>query len=147
MFLLSTTISYYFEIIHGLRFENSNAIDVLENLKKFEKVHLDFRNEFRSFRGVQYNTILENVRQCINRVEKSHQVYKDLGYVITENTKQYDVFRAIDITNEGGLLHKIKEATKEGIVEMLKPVKKSNESKDVVFSKMEFNNIRKLSKK
>lgn len=149
MYIISTTVGYYFEIIHNMRMDNSNALEVLDTLKRFEKIHLEYKTEFTPFRGVQYNTILEMVQQAISKIEKSHIEYKNRGNIITVNTKQYDIAKACNNYQvlDREVLSVISEATKEGLRDYFKPVKKKNKVADDSLQRIELNNLKKLSKK
>ncbi|WP_324757772.1 hypothetical protein [Sphingobacterium thalpophilum] len=154
MYILSTTVGFYFERVHNLRIENSNALYVLERLKHFEKIHLDYKDDFTPFRGVHYNTILEMVRKAIQKIERSHQNYIAKGYVITEEIKQYDIDSLIDsdppsIDNKTLIIIKehIQEGVIKGITSIFNPDKTQKKNKDAYHIEMEKKNLKKLSKK
>ncbi len=150
MFILPNTVQYYFRIIHKEELDCSNAIALLDMLKKFERIHVGYKGNFQNFRGVGYHTILEWVQQAIHKVETSHVLYQSKGNLLTKNTKQYDIHTKIEtcqnnLSNEQRML--VKEATKEGIREVFSPTIKVSRVGSQIIYNMERRNAEKIRKK
>lgn len=152
MYVLSTTVGYYFEIIHNIRIENSNALSLLQTLQTFKKIHLEYKDQFKPFRGVHFNTILEMINKSIDKLEKSHHYYINQGYILTEETKQYDIYEktgmgvvpdlkmflnSVDLT--------VRQSVIKGVGELFLPQKKEKSEK--IKSNMERKNLKKIINK
>lgn len=89
--ILSITVLDYLKKIHNVTITCSNAIELLDTVKQFEQLHLSHKNDFKTFRGLNFETILEVIQQDIHRIEQSHKLYRVKGNLITINTKQYTI--------------------------------------------------------
>lgn len=90
--ILSVSVLSYFENIHGLGLGgNSNALRILSTLIKFREVHSKYKNQFRTYNGLDFETIMELLLQDIHRIEQTHKDFVAKGLLLTENTKQYTI--------------------------------------------------------
>lgn len=97
---LTISIISYFRNIHKLELNTSNAISLLSTLKHFKTLHEAHKEKFTNYHGMTFDGILEYIEQDIHRIEQLHFKYKSLGYLLTDNTKQYDVETKIKLDKE-----------------------------------------------
>ncbi|MCI0922551.1 hypothetical protein [Sphingobacterium rhinopitheci] len=89
--ILTISIISYFKNVHNLDINSSNAFELLDRLLEFQKIHFEHSDNFKPFRGLNFESIEEELIQNIHRLESSHALFRSNGNLITPNTKQYTV--------------------------------------------------------
>ncbi|WP_333577405.1 hypothetical protein [Sphingobacterium sp.] len=89
--ILTKSVESYFRVVHNETIDMSNAIYLLERIREFEQIHLAHKNDFKVFRGLNFESILEVVQQSKHHLEESQLLYTTKGNLLTINTKQYTI--------------------------------------------------------